>query len=73
MRLRVWERGAGITRACGTGACAAVVAAVRRGLGERRIEVTLDGGQLTVEYRTDGSVTMTGPPARASARRPRST
>jgi len=63
MRLRVWERGAGITRACGTGACAATVAAVRRGLADRKIEVVLDGGRLTIEYRTDGSVMMTGPVA----------
>ena len=63
MRLRVWERGAGITRACGTGACAAAVAAVRRGLGERRIAVEVDGGALTIDYRADGSVLMTGPVA----------
>jgi diaminopimelate epimerase len=63
MRLRVWERGAGITRACGTGACAATVAAVRRGLADRKVEVVLDGGRLTIEYRTDGSVMMTGPVA----------
>ena len=44
IRLRVWERGAGITRACGSGACAAVVAAHRRGLAERRARVALDGG-----------------------------
>ena len=63
MRLRVWERGAGITRACGTGACAAVVAAVRRGLGDRKMQVELDGGSLTIEYRADGTVMMTGPVA----------
>jgi diaminopimelate epimerase len=63
LRLRVWERGAGITRACGSGACAAVVAASRRGLGERRAEVMLDGGMLDIEWREDGHVVMTGPAA----------
>jgi diaminopimelate epimerase len=64
MRLRVWERGVGITLACGTGACAAVVAAVRRDLAERKVEVTLDGGKLLIEWRkTDGHVIMTGPTA----------
>jgi diaminopimelate epimerase len=63
LRLRVWERGAGITLACGTGACAAAVAAVRRGLAERKIEVRLDGGVLAIEYRADGKVLMTGPVA----------
>jgi diaminopimelate epimerase len=63
MRLRVWERGAGITRACGTGACAAAVAAFRRGLAERKIEIMLDGGRLAIEYRADGTVLMTGPVA----------
>ncbi|KAF0114007.1 MAG: diaminopimelate epimerase [Rhodospirillaceae bacterium] len=62
LRVRVWERGTGITRACGTGACAAVVAAVRRGLlPERRAEVVLDGGELSVSWRDDGRVIMTGP------------
>jgi diaminopimelate epimerase len=61
IRLRVWERGAGITRACGTGACAAVVAAHRRGLTERRADVQLDGGTLHITWREDGHVIMTGP------------
>jgi diaminopimelate epimerase len=61
IRLRVWERGAGITRACGTGACAAVVAAHRRGLTERRVDVQLDGGTLHITWREDGHVIMTGP------------
>ena len=63
IRLRVWERGAGITRACGSGACAAVVAANRRGLAERRAAVALDGGILDIAWREDGHVVMTGPVA----------
>jgi diaminopimelate epimerase len=63
LRLRVWERGAGLTRACGTGACAAAVAAARRGLTGRKVEVVLDGGTLTLEWRQDGHVEMTGPVA----------
>ena len=62
-RVRVWERGAGITRACGTGACAAAVAAVRRNLSERSVEVVMDGGSLQVEWRADGTVCLTGPVA----------
>ena len=62
LRLRVWERGAGLTLACGSGACAAVVNAVRRGLTARRVEVVLDGGSLVIEWRAeDGHVLMTGP------------
>jgi len=61
LRMRVWERGAGITRACGTGACAAVVAAARRGLAERTATVSLDGGDLFITWREDGHVIMTGP------------
>jgi len=63
IRLRVWERGAGITRACGSGACAAVVAAHRRGLAGRRALVALDGGSLDIVWREDGHVVMTGPVA----------
>lgn len=63
IRMRVWERGTGITRACGTGACAAVVAAVRRGLTGRTVDVVLDGGVLAIEWREDGYVLMTGPVA----------
>lgn len=60
--LRVWERGAGLTRACGTAACAALVAAARRRLTGRRATVTLPGGDLVVEWREgDGHVLMTGP------------
>jgi len=63
IRLRVWERGVGITRACGTGACAALVAASRRGLTGRTAEVALDGGTLEIAWREDGHVMMTGPVA----------
>jgi diaminopimelate epimerase len=63
--MRVWERGAGITRACGTGACATLVAAVRRGLVERRARIVLDGGELEIEWLKDGHVMMTGPVATA--------
>ncbi len=61
VRLRVWERGAGITLACGSGACAAVVAGIRKGLLERRVTVHLDGGALEIEWRENGHVCMTGP------------
>ena len=62
IRLRVWERGAGLTQACGSAACAALVAAVRRELTERRATVTLPGGDLLVEWReSNGHVLMTGP------------
>jgi diaminopimelate epimerase len=61
IRLRVWERGAGITRACGSGACAALVAAHRRGLTERQAAVELDGGILDIAWRDDDHVVMTGP------------
>lgn len=61
LRMRVWERGAGITQACGTGACASVVAAARRGLAARDAVVTLDGGDLFISWRDDGHVIMTGP------------
>jgi diaminopimelate epimerase len=62
IRLRVWERGAGLTLACGSGACAALVNAARRSLTGRRAEMILDGGQLIIEWReTDGHVLMTGP------------
>lgn len=63
LRLRVWERGAGITRACGTGACAALVAAHRRGLSDRKAEILLDGGPLDLEWLGDGTVLMSGPVA----------
>jgi diaminopimelate epimerase len=61
IRLRVWERGAGLTRACGTGACATAIGAMRRGLVDRRVTVTLPGGPLLIEWRDDGQIVMTGP------------
>ena len=64
IRMRVWERGVGITLACGTGACATAVAAIRRGLAGRKVELLLDGGILAIEWReADGHVLMTGPTA----------
>jgi diaminopimelate epimerase len=65
IRLRVWERGAGLTRACGSGACAALVNAHRRGLTSRRATVVVDGGELEIEWRADDHVLMTGPVATA--------
>ena len=61
MLLRVWERGAGLTRACGTGACASAVAAMRKGLTDSEIAVTLPGGTLTIAWEEGEPVTMTGP------------
>lgn len=61
IRLRVWERGTGITPACGSGACATAVAAVRRGLTERQMTVEVDGGELTIEWDRRNHVLMTGP------------
>jgi len=60
-RMRVWERGAGVTLACGTGACAAVVAGALSGRTDRTALVRLDGGDLTVEWTEDDRVFMTGP------------
>lgn len=61
IRMRVWERGVGITKACGTGACAALVAAHRREFSERWADVILDGGSLRIEWLQTGHVRMTGP------------
>jgi len=61
LRMRVWERGVGITQACGTGACASAVAAAMLGLTGRKVKVTLDGGDLEIEWRADNHVIMTGP------------
>lgn len=63
--LRVWERGAGLTLACGTGACATAIGAMRRGLVDRRVTVTLPGGPLTIEWREDDEIVMTGPATEA--------
>ncbi|WP_262690820.1 diaminopimelate epimerase [Kordiimonas aestuarii] len=60
IRQRVWERGAGITEACGSGACAGLVAAARRGLTGHEATVQLDGGALEIEWLADGTVQMTG-------------
>ena len=64
IRLKVWERGAGLTKACGTGACAALVAAARRDLTDRSAVIVTDGGELLIEWRAeDDHVIMTGPAA----------
>ncbi len=62
IRMRVWERGTGITLACGSGACATAVAAVQRGLTDACVRMEVDGGWLTLDWRDDG-VWMTGPTA----------
>ncbi len=61
MKMRVWERGAGETPACGTGASASAVAAILKGLTERKVAIHLLGGDLTVEWPRDNRVYMTGP------------
>jgi diaminopimelate epimerase len=61
LRLRVWERGAGLTRACGTGACATAVAAIRRGLAASPVRVSLPGGDLVIAWEPGGSILMSGP------------
>jgi diaminopimelate epimerase len=62
LKVRTWERGAGLTRACGTAACASAVAAIRRELTDRTVTVSLPGGDLVIEWReSDGHVLMTGP------------
>ena len=63
IRLRVWERGVGETRACGTGACATAVAAIRRGLVDREVTVALPGGELQIGWDGQGPIRMTGPAA----------
>ncbi len=65
LRLRVWERGAGLTRACGSGACAALVNAHRRGLTGRVALVVMDGGELAIEWLANEHVLMIGPTATA--------
>jgi diaminopimelate epimerase len=59
--LRTWERGAGLTKACGSAACAATVCAARKGLTQRTVTVTLPGGPLAIEWRGDDRIFMTGP------------
>jgi diaminopimelate epimerase len=61
IRMRVWERGVGVTQACGTGACATLVAAVRKNLTNRNSKITLDGGDLFVEWTINNNIKMTGP------------
>ncbi|HCP00735.1 MAG TPA: diaminopimelate epimerase [Rhodospirillaceae bacterium] len=61
LQLRVWERGTGLTLACGSGACAAAVAAHRRDLTGRNVQVDVDGGTLNIEWRVDNHVVMSGP------------
>jgi diaminopimelate epimerase len=63
LRLRVWERGAGLTLACGTGACAALVAAARRGFTGRRAEIVMARGSLQATWRADDHVLLAGPVA----------
>lgn len=61
IRMRVWERGSGITKACGSGACATAVAAIRRNLTDRKVSIIMDGGSLDIEWREiDSHVLMTG-------------
>ncbi|MEZ0300531.1 MAG: diaminopimelate epimerase [Hyphomicrobiaceae bacterium] len=59
--LRVWERGAGLTKACGSAACATAVCAARKKLTGRKVTVTLPGGPLEIEWRADDHILMTGP------------
>lgn len=61
IRLKVWERGVGLTRACGTAACATAVAAARNGLTGRRVTISLPGGDLVIDWRADDHMLMTGP------------
>lgn len=65
LRTRVWERGSGITMACGTGACATAVAAMTTGVADRNepVKIEMDGGTLTIEWRSDNHIYMTGPAA----------
>ncbi len=65
LKMRVWERGAGITLACGTGACAALVAAVLNGKSDRKATIALPGGPLLIEWAADDKIFMTGPAERA--------
>lgn len=69
IRMRVWERGAAVTLACGTGSCATLVAAALTGRTERAAEVQLDGGRLQIEWAKDNRVYMTGPAEKVFAGR----
>lgn len=64
IRLRVWERGAGLTRACGTGACATAVAAISRGLVSSPVRVSLPGGTLSIAWSRGSTIAMSGPAAK---------
>ena len=61
LHIRTWERGVGLTRACGTAACAAAVSAMRKRRAERKVTVTLPGGPLAIEWTADNHILMTGP------------
>ena len=61
IKLRTWERGAGLTKACGTAACAAAVAAARKGFTDRSVTVDLPGGALLIDWTQDGRILMSGP------------
>lgn len=61
IKQRTWERGAGVTLACGTGACSCAVSSVLNGKTDRNVQVSLPGGDLRIEYKEDGTVFMTGP------------
>ena len=61
LRMRVWERGAAVTLACGTGSCATLVAGVLTGQTDRKAEIELDGGRLFVEWAENNHIFMTGP------------
>ncbi len=65
LKLRVWERGAGLTQACGTGACASAVAAIRRGLVRSPVRVSLPGGDLVIDWADGGKILMSGPATEA--------
>ncbi|MEQ1540012.1 MAG: diaminopimelate epimerase, partial [Sphingorhabdus sp.] len=61
IKLRVWERGVGLTKACGTGACATAVAAIRSGLAKSPVTVSLPGGSLNINWADGGPIEMSGP------------